>query len=222
MNASRRESCAWHHAYRSGALTRRRRQTHLEKLKKIGLLSLPRDSRILDICCGEGEMLDLLAGQGFKMLVGMDYAEQSPARQAPSALSKDWDYVKGSAVELPFAAETFDWILCAHALHHLGGLLQIESLIREARRCLAPGGTFALIDHYDSIQLRAAFALLRSPAAELVPWASAFRKQLVEEKDCIGDYLSRWKQVEALFGQLPFQRVHFEKDWFFFYLKGQK
>jgi len=219
MNAPRRESQAWHHVYRSEALTKRRWATHSKKLKRTGILDAAREDRILDICCGEGEMLEMLASQGMKSLIGADLV---PGYPGGGSAQRRWRYVASSAAQLPFKPGTFDWVLCAHSLHHLGGLANIKALMEDAYACLKPGGKLVLIDHYDSIQLRLALAVLCSPLAVVTPYTRAFRQQYLEEKEFMYDYLDHWPQLFDLLGHSKFSAFSLKKGLLFFYYTAQK
>ena len=217
---TRHESSSWHAAYRADALVKRRVATHGQKLKRLGILDLPRTTRILDVCCGEGEMLDMLQGAGFTSVMGLDVAADPQAIQSLS--HKPWRYVAGSATQFPFAKDSFDYILCAHSLHHLWPLAQIKALIENARQALKPGGTLALVDHYDSLQLRLALAVLLSPLAKLTNWSRLFREQHLEEKEQLFGYLNEWPQVHAAMIQAGFASAAYRRDLFFFYYTARK
>ena len=163
-------------------------------------------------------MLDLLAEAGFCHLSGLDL---NPPTAVPGKKSA-WQFLQGSALKLPFEENSFDWILCAHALHHLPDYRNIAQLLQEAWRCLRPGGRLALVDHYDSPWLRLAFGLLSSPLAELTAWSSAFRKQLAAEIEPLTDYLNHWHDAEKMIRQSPFGSTELHKDLFFFYFSGRK
>lgn len=206
----------WNAIYESEVLTRRRRSGHLAKLRKAGFFDIPRHSRILDLGCGTGEMLDILAEEGFDDLTGMD-------RYQPSGhSSKRWCHVQGSAEKLPFGAEKFDAILCAHALHHISWEVKIDTFFAEVARCLKPGGTFFLIDHYDSLHLRAALWVLRSPLAQLHSWSAAFREQIRAEHRELYRYLDRWGGLAKKLRDMNFEEKKMRKDLFFFYFSGKK
>ncbi|MBI4550380.1 MAG: methyltransferase domain-containing protein [Candidatus Omnitrophica bacterium] len=216
----RRETAVWHEAYQSDVLARRRRSSHARKLRRAGLLSMTRESRILDVCCGEGEMLEFLAREGYSSLVGLDLPA-APGK-AEEAKGRRWHYASASATAFPFRAECFDCILCAHSLHHLGGLGNIEALLKEAYHSLKPGGRFIMIDHIDAPLVRLAFAVLFSPLAGLTQFTRMFRQQHLEEKDFLYDYLDHWPGLEALMRKSPFRNFKLEKKLFFFYWTGTK
>ncbi len=208
-------SNSWHEVYASGPLKTRRFRKHSKKLKSIGVLDLPRDSKILDIACGGGEMLDILTAEGFTDLTGLDVYEDTGE-------ARPWKYVQGSATRLPFSENTFDIIICAHALHHLNSSDEVKTLIAQADACLKPGGKLIIIDHYDSLQLRLSFALLRSPLAVLTAWSRDFRKQLILENEVLYNYLNKYAEIDALIHSTSFKNVTYTKSMFFFFFSGEK
>jgi len=177
-------------------------------------------SRVLDVACGEGEMLDLLAARGFRSLVGMDvvFDQVATSRQK----EKPWQYIAGAAAALPFRSESFDSILCAHSLHHFGSVENIGLFLGEAFRCLRKGGRLGLIDHFDSIQLRTVMALILSPLGLLTPWTKQFRAQQLEEKEVFDRYLDHWSEVKGLLLNSSFQKISFKQNLFFFYWTAEK
>jgi 2-polyprenyl-3-methyl-5-hydroxy-6-metoxy-1,4-benzoquinol methylase len=88
-----------------------------------------RDSRILDVGCGRGELLYDLAGVGFRDLLGID-----------PYLDADLDYGGGLRVLRKTVEQVegeFDLVLFNHSLEHIPA--QLETL-RAAARLLAPDG----------------------------------------------------------------------------------
>lgn len=210
----RRETDSWHDAYRSEALTGRRQHGHSKKLDRLGVMHLSRDARIVDICCGEGEVLDILGRKGFQNLYGVDLAVPEAAGKSAA-----FRYISGAANRLPFADQSVDCVVCTHSLHHLGGVEKIREFLEEARRVVKDDGVITLIDHYDSLQLRAAFALFRSPLAQVTAYGRHFRSQLIEEHDYLYEYLDHWQDVYSLLKSGEYGRLHFETDLFFFYAR---
>lgn len=218
----RKETDDWRKSYRSDLLVKRRLSGHERKLRSLGLFDLPRDIALLDVCCGEGEMLDILQREGFSRLTGVDLPQDSEL--AASLKSKHWRYAAASATELPFSAGTFDWIICAHSLHHLAGLENISRFIKQASEALKPGGRLVLIDHYDSPQFRLALGTLLSPIGLLTPMTAVFREQHLEEKDILYRYLDDWSELKKRIMNSGFKTVSMRYGLFFFYatlLKGE-
>lgn len=89
-------------------------------------------ARVLDVGCGTGFTLTKLP-DGVNA-VGLDASEHALAhtRRRSSAT-----LVRGSATSLPFAAETFDAVLCLDVLEHLD---DDRAAAAEIQRILRPGG----------------------------------------------------------------------------------
>ncbi len=68
----------------------------------------------------------------------MGMLEQAKRQPAPLKLSR------GSAIQLPYRDNTFDFIYCVDAIHHFGNHRQF---IAEAFRILKPSGALAVIGH---------------------------------------------------------------------------
>jgi ubiquinone/menaquinone biosynthesis C-methylase UbiE len=212
-----RESQKWHDTYRSSELVARRTSSHRRKLARLGILRLPRESRLLDVACGSGEALRILHNEGFSSLYGVDTTADEDLTRA------HWVQVKtGDAKAIPYEDAAFDVVLCMHSLHHLGGLEGIRSSLREALRVLRPGGMLALIDHYDSLQLRTAFWGIQKPLLTPTKGLRAFRQQHEEEWPYMYEYLDFWPGLRAMLDALPCSDTMLKRGMFFFYWTGRK
>ncbi|MCE3033565.1 class I SAM-dependent methyltransferase [Streptomyces sp. CMSTAAHL-2] len=98
--------------------------------------------RVLDLGCGDGLLLELLARDGGRELAGVDLSPRSLAlaRRRP-ALSAARLHT-GRAQELPFAEGSFDACVSHLALMLMG---DIEQVAAEVARVLAPGGVLACV-----------------------------------------------------------------------------
>jgi SAM-dependent methyltransferase len=102
-------------------------------------LQLRPEHRLLDIGCGRGALLQLLSTRvRFRTPpVGVDISrvmlKQGKRDQANAALCQ------AAATTLPFADNSYDVVICAHAVKHLDDN-DLLALLGEIRRVLVPGG----------------------------------------------------------------------------------
>lgn len=103
-------------------------------------LQIQPGQKVLDAGCARGRFLKALV-QTEAELFGVDLTAiflRGARRNVPKAR-----FCQGSLAELPFAAGTFDAVLCVEALEHLP---DTAAAIRELARVLKPGGTLVVID----------------------------------------------------------------------------
>ena len=99
--------------------------------------------QVLDLACGDGFLLSMLAArsQPGLALCGVDM-NSSELKLARTHLPSTVDLRQSRAQELPFASESFDYVLS-----HLALMLMddAEQVLREVRRVMKPGAIFAAI-----------------------------------------------------------------------------
>lgn len=106
----------------------------------------PIDGReILDVACGTGDLLILLARRRPARLVGLDLAPEMlrRAEQRMTHAGVSAVLVTGAAEELPFVDRSFDIVTAAF------GIRNFEELSRglsEMRRVLRPGGSLRILE----------------------------------------------------------------------------
>ncbi len=95
--------------------------------------------RVLDAGCGKGRYLAII-NQRYPGadLTGLDISAEMLKHVPPGIHT-----VRHGILNMPFADEQFDAIICIEALEHV---VQVEQAIAELTRVLAPGGTLLIID----------------------------------------------------------------------------
>lgn len=111
---------------------------------------LPQPAAALDLCCGTGDFLLLLAGrvgaQG--RLVGVDFCRPmlalAAARLGAAGVADRAELLEGDVTRLDaLADESFDVATVGFGLRNVGDL---DAALREACRVLRPGGALASLD----------------------------------------------------------------------------
>jgi SAM-dependent methyltransferase len=107
---------------------------------KSGLLEkyLAKDSRILDLGCGYGRILNELKDKGFNNLYGADFSEKMievAGCEAPFANLK-----VNEPCSIPFDNESFDCVILLAVLTCISDNESQKKLINEISRVLKPGG----------------------------------------------------------------------------------
>lgn len=108
-------------------------------LDKLIFSRLPVASRVLDLCCGTGDMTRTLVAHGYRV-TGLDGSEQmlrfarenAPAAQFILADARDFDLPP----VFDAVVSTFD------SLNHILALPELETVFRNVHRALAQGGLF--------------------------------------------------------------------------------
>jgi len=93
---------------------------------------------VLDDGCGGGRYTIGLKNLGFKKIVGLDISQDAiDFAKKMNPYPEEVSFIQGSALDLPFEDETFDFVFCNGVLHHT---TDTEKGIKEIYRVLKPNG----------------------------------------------------------------------------------
>jgi demethylmenaquinone methyltransferase/2-methoxy-6-polyprenyl-1,4-benzoquinol methylase len=104
------------------------------------------DARVLDLCCGTGDMALALRKQAPKdahPYYGADFSHQMLRRGAAKFASRGVIAVEADALNLPFANNDFDLVVSAFGFRNLANY---RAGLEEIHRILAAGGEFGILD----------------------------------------------------------------------------
>jgi len=104
-----------------------------------------RPPRVLDLCCGSGDLCFLAEERGAGPVVGADFTLPmlAVARRRRTAAGRRSQFVQADALALPFPDATFDVVTISYGLRNIA---DIDAALREMRRVLAPDGRAVVLD----------------------------------------------------------------------------
>jgi len=98
------------------------------------------NARVLDLCCGTGDLAIALSGRSAHPILGSDFCHPmllAAARKSNSPL------FEADALKLPLADASLDLITCAFGFRNLANY---DAGLRELRRVVRPGGKVAILE----------------------------------------------------------------------------
>jgi len=104
------------------------------------------DARVLDLCCGTGDMTFALrrqAGESAANILGVDFSHAMLQRANDKSAGKALRWVEADALRLPFPDQQFDLITAAFGFRNLA---DYDAGLREMVRLLRPGGECGILD----------------------------------------------------------------------------
>jgi demethylmenaquinone methyltransferase/2-methoxy-6-polyprenyl-1,4-benzoquinol methylase len=114
--------------------------------RAIALLQPPRNGRIVDLCCGTGDIVfHLVRTDPTLRVTGVDFCEPmlEGARVRALRARGEIDFVEGDVMRLPFADNAFDGATMGFAMRNVA---DIDATLREVKRVLKPGARFVNLD----------------------------------------------------------------------------
>lgn len=119
---------------------------YVEQILPLIAQHLPREGRMLDIGCGEGQVARLAAELGMSA-VGIDpaYSQLTVAQQRGGGPR----YAQGAAIPLPVATASVDAAVACLVFEHIADL---DGALAEVGRVLRPGGTFLFLLNHPLLQ----------------------------------------------------------------------
>lgn len=118
----------------------------LRTARRFRPILLRKDARVLDLCCGTGDMSFALykqAGDGGAQIVGADFAHNMLQRATVKGAGKPLRWVEADALQLPFPSNSFDLVTAAFGFRNL---VDYDAGLREIVRVLRPGGQVGILD----------------------------------------------------------------------------
>jgi demethylmenaquinone methyltransferase/2-methoxy-6-polyprenyl-1,4-benzoquinol methylase len=112
-----------------------------------------RNARVLDVCCGTGDLAFALVRGGRAQVTGADFSHamlmrasaksKAYAQQAKTGAATRPIFFEADALRLPFPGGSFDLVTTAFGFRNLANY---ETGLKEIWRVLKPGGTAAILE----------------------------------------------------------------------------
>jgi ubiquinone/menaquinone biosynthesis C-methylase UbiE len=133
----------------------RRRVALFNRLLDAGLF--PAGAKVLDVGCGAGTYVRLLAKRGCEV-IGLDYSAPTLVRARAADPARPDRYLAGDAYQLPFRDAAFDAVVCIGVLQ---AVARTGHLVAELARVARAGGC-VLVESLNPWDPKAAVLRLRS------------------------------------------------------------
>ena len=116
------------------------------KRRAVALAQPQPGDRALDLCCGTGDLAQLLAATGADV-TAVDFSAAmlavATARQKAKGKGQKLEFQQGDAMQLPFAEASFDVVTIGYGLRNLAS---VDAGLGEMRRVLKPGGRLVILE----------------------------------------------------------------------------
>ena len=118
------------------------------RTQSVEFANLKEGEQILDICCGDGELVRYVAQRVFPggHIIGIDISESALKKASQKAHDLTVDFLISGAGSLPFRASHFDKCFISLGLHHMSESDRNHTL-KEACRVLKEGGSLIVVEY---------------------------------------------------------------------------
>ncbi|MDD5693616.1 MAG: class I SAM-dependent methyltransferase [Patescibacteria group bacterium] len=152
--------------------------------KTIEELQIKPGSKVLDLGCGNGRVIDVLKKIDIEY-TGLDISENL-IKLAQKKYPKE-KFVVGDLLKIPFLDNEFDYVLSLATLHHIPSSEQRLNALKEIYRILKPGGTTLVTVWY----------FWDDPALKKQIDQEALAQEAGKSKLDYGDFLKPWKDSKG-------------------------
>lgn len=170
------------------------------------------DARVLDLCCGTGDVLLALEERGGKPVLGSDFCHPMlvEAHKKVAARRYRTPLFEADALALPLADGSLDLITVAFGFRNLANY---ERGMKELLRVLKPGGVAAVLE-FSQPTNRAFGALYGFFSGKVLPWIGGMVSGSKDAYTYLPESIGRFPGAEELAAQMKqagFSKVEFER-----------
>lgn len=165
------------------------------------------DARVLDLCCGTGDVLLALEHRG-AWILGSDFCHPmllEARRKSPGS-----PLFEADALALPLADHSLDLITCAFGFRNLANY---EKGLEELRRVLKPGGVVAILELSQPVNpvFGSVYGFF---STRVLPWVGGVVSGSPDAYSYLPESIRRFPTAEDLAARMKaagFQKVEFER-----------
>jgi len=125
---------------------------------------------VLDVACGTGDLAGMFDRTGAGRVVGLDFCEEMLELARLKFAGRRIEWVRGDAMELPFADGSFDVVSIAFGIRNVS---QPRRALEEFVRVLRPGGRLVVLE-FDRPRGRVLGAAARFYLDQVMPRTAAW------------------------------------------------
>jgi demethylmenaquinone methyltransferase/2-methoxy-6-polyprenyl-1,4-benzoquinol methylase len=170
------------------------------------------DARVLDLCCGTGDVLLAMEQRRGAQVLGSDFCHPMlvEANRKITARNFHSPLFEADALTLPLAANSLDLITCAFGFRNLANY---QAGLRELLRVLKPGGQLAILE-FSQPSNRTFSALYRFFSARVLPRVGGIISGSPDAYSYLPESIRKFPGAEALAQTMRstgFSKVEFER-----------
>ncbi|MDQ2901832.1 MAG: bifunctional demethylmenaquinone methyltransferase/2-methoxy-6-polyprenyl-1,4-benzoquinol methylase UbiE [Acidobacteriota bacterium] len=181
-------------------------------VRKVSRLLKAPGTRVLDLCCGTGDLLIALQEQRSAIALGSDFCHPmlTAARAKVAARRLPAKLFEADALHLPLADGSLDLVTIAFGFRNLANY---ESGLRELRRVLRPGAMLAILE-FSQPPNRAFAGLYRLYSRSVLPLVGGALSGSRDAYAYLPESVRKFPSAEELARQMTdagFDNVSFER-----------
>ena len=162
-------------------------------LKRMRIECLDKSSRILELFCGRGELLEVLNGRGYNNIFGLDISKELFENSKLKA-----KIVAGNSLKLSFKSNSFSVVIVNEGLHHLDCFSDIDAQLKEIKKVLMDKSLFVFCEPRNSIFRWIGFKLTFSPLSKFFKRTRALRIIFEEEMQAYTNWIRNEDKIYPL------------------------
>ncbi len=148
---------------------------HLRKMRFFTEVAV--DAVIVDIGCGNGNVLRTLQRNGYKKLYGFD------VRIPEKLMNNGIVFKKGSMLDVPYPQDFADVLICFNVMHHLLNEHEYHVFLSQCQRVLKHDGKFFLVEPENNFFRKCQSKLIALPIISEIGPIKAQKIAVFEEKE---------------------------------------